>query len=120
MAELKRGRGVPAILRAREDRAAGRYRWTMQAGIVAGVCVVGGLVAHLLVEGHDLHVDRQTLLAKQRAVEATLAVQRPPLRHRLDPDTVTAANASPAAPAAAAPPRGAFSTPQSHSLRLRG
>src|SRR5258708_9882080 len=119
MAELKRGRGVPAILRAREDRAAGRYRWTMQAGIVAGVCVVGGLVAHLLVEGHDLHVDRQTLLAKQRAVEATLGVQWPPLRARLEGDIVEAAKEFPGDHVDAEARKGEFRTQPGLYLRLR-
>jgi hypothetical protein len=91
MADLRRGRGLPAILRAREERSSGRTRWTMQAGIVAGACVIGGLVAHLLVQDHDLKVDRQTLLAKQRAVGATLGVEWTPVRDRLEADILAAA-----------------------------
>jgi len=34
MPDLKRGRGLPAILKAREERAAGRSRWTMRAGVI--------------------------------------------------------------------------------------
>ena len=91
MADLRRGRGLPAILRAREERSSGRTRWTMQAGIIAGACVIGGLVAHLLVQDHDLKVDRQALLAKQRAVGATLGVEWTPVRDRLEADILGAA-----------------------------
>jgi hypothetical protein len=91
VADLRRGRGLPAILNAREERAAGRSRWTMQAGIVAGLCVLGGLLAHTLVEAHDLRTDRQTLLAKQRAVQATLGAEWDPLRDRLEDDVLTSA-----------------------------
>jgi hypothetical protein len=91
MADLRRGRGLPAILKAREERSSGRSRWTMQAGIVAGACVVGGLVAHLMVQDHDLRVGRQGLLAKQRAVERTLGAEWNPLRDRLEDDILEAA-----------------------------
>jgi hypothetical protein len=91
MVDLRRGRGLPAVLKAREERAAGRTRWTMQAGIVAGACVLGGLIVHLLVESHDLRTDRQALMAKQHAVEATLGAEWDPLRDRLEADILDAA-----------------------------
>jgi len=95
MPDLKRGRGLPAILKAREERAAGRSRWTMRAGVIAGFCVLGGLVTHMLVEDHDVRVDRQTLLSKQRAVEATLGAEWNPLRERLEADILEAAKEYP-------------------------
>jgi hypothetical protein len=95
MPELKRGhdRGLPAIARAREDRRSGRTRWTMQAGIVAGACVLGGLLAHTLIQARDVRADRQTLLSKQRAVAATLGAEWTPLRDRLESDILEAAKA---------------------------
>lgn len=93
MPELKRGgnRGLPAILKAREERKSGRSRWTMQAGIVAGACVLGGLLAHTFMEARDVRADRQTLLAKQRAIGATLGAEWEPLRDRLEADILEAA-----------------------------
>ena len=91
MAGMRRGQGLPAIQHAREERAAGRARWTLQAGIVAGLAVLGGLVAHMLVEAHDLRADRQSLLAKQRAVQATLGAEWDPLRGRIEEDVLTSA-----------------------------
>ncbi len=95
MVDLKRGRGLPAIVKAREERAAGRSRWTMRAGLVAGGCVLGGLLVHLFVQDHDLKADRQTLLSKQRAVEATLGAEWDPLRDRLEADILEAAKEYP-------------------------
>jgi hypothetical protein len=84
-------RGLSAVSRAREDRAAGRSRWTMQAGLAAGVAVLGGLIAHKVVTAHELNSDRQGLLAKQRAVAATLGVEWYPLRDRLEGDVLMGA-----------------------------
>jgi hypothetical protein len=67
----------------------------MQAGVVAGLCVLGGLVSHLLVESHELKADRQALLAKQRAVEATLGAEWNPLRANLEADILQAAKEYP-------------------------
>jgi hypothetical protein len=80
----KKGRGLPSIARAREDRAAGRGRWTTQAGLMALAAVVGGYVAHLIVSSHELTADRKALLSKQRAVSATLGEQWFPLRDKLE------------------------------------
>jgi hypothetical protein len=87
----RRSRGLAAVMQAREDRAAGRSRWTMQAGLAAGVAVFGGLIAHKIVTEHELHTDRQGLLAKQRAVAATLGAEWYPLRDRLEGDVLGAA-----------------------------
>jgi hypothetical protein len=84
-------RGLPAIARAREDRRSGRARWTTQAGLLAAAAVVGGLVAHKLVSQRELSEGRQALLAKQRAVAATLGAEWYPLRDKLEGEVVEAA-----------------------------
>jgi hypothetical protein len=63
----------------------------MQAGLVAAGVVVAGLVAHKCVSDHELNNDRQTLLAKQRAVGATLGTEWFPLRDNLEGDVMHAA-----------------------------
>jgi hypothetical protein len=90
--ERKRERGLPAIARAREDRARGRTRWTTQAGLLAGAVVIGGLVAHKFVSQRELNEDRQALVAKQRAVAVTLGPQWFPLRDKLEADVLGAAH----------------------------
>jgi hypothetical protein len=89
--EKKRERGLPAIARAREDRASGRRGWTTQAGLVAAAVVVAGLVAHKIVSERELNGDRQALLAKQRAVAMTLGPEWFPLRDKLEADVLGAA-----------------------------
>jgi len=86
MPDLKkrRSRGLAAVTQAREDRAGGRAKWTMQAGLAAGAAVLAGLVAHNVVTARELHSDRQGLLAKQRAVATTLGTEWYPLRDRLE------------------------------------
>jgi hypothetical protein len=84
-------RGLTAVARAREDRAHGRVRWTTQAGMVAAVAVIGGLVAHRVVTERELSSGKQALLAKQRAVAATLGVEWFPLRDRLESEVLAAA-----------------------------
>jgi hypothetical protein len=93
MAELKRrkGRGLPAIERSREDRAAGRSRWTTQAGLLAGAVVIAGLIVHKVVSERELEGDRQALLGKQRAVAVTLGPEWFPLRDKLEADVLGAA-----------------------------
>ena len=93
MAELKRrrGRGLPAIERSREDRAAGRSRWTTQAGLLAGAVVIAGLIVHKVVSERELEGDRQALLAKQRGVAVELGPKWFPLRDRLEADVLGAA-----------------------------
>ncbi len=60
----------------------------MQAGLVAGGVVVAGLVTHKVVSEHELHTDRQALLAKQRAVARTLGADWFPLRDRLEAEVL--------------------------------
>jgi hypothetical protein len=92
MEPLKRTtRGLPAIARARDDRRSGRGRWTTQAGLLAATAVIAGLVAHKVVSERELNHDRQALLAKQRAVAATLGVEWTPLRERLEGEVLEAA-----------------------------
>jgi hypothetical protein len=93
MAELKRrkGRGLPALERSREDRAAGRSRWTTQAGLLAGAVVIAGLIVHKVVSERELEGDRQALLGKQRAVAVTLGPEWFPLRDKLEADVLGAA-----------------------------
>jgi hypothetical protein len=84
-------RGLPAIARAREDRRSGRTRWTTQAGLLAAAAVIGGLVAHRLVSERQLNDGRQALLAKQRAVAATLGAEWYPMRDKLEAEVLGAA-----------------------------
>ncbi len=88
---MKKGRGLAAIARAREDRSEGRTRWGAHAGSLAGAAIVGGLVLHSLVSHHDLATGKQALLSKQRAVAATLGAEWYPLRDRLENDVLAAA-----------------------------
>jgi hypothetical protein len=58
--------------------------------LAAGV-VIAGLVAHKLVSERELSSGKQALLAKQRAVAATLGVEWTPLRDRLESEVLEAA-----------------------------
>jgi hypothetical protein len=80
----KRERGLPSIARSRDDRARGRTRWTTQAGLVAALAVIGGLIAHKVVSQRELNDQRDGLLAKQRAVAIELGPQWFPLRDKLE------------------------------------
>jgi hypothetical protein len=91
----------------------------MQAGVVAGLCVLGGLLAHMLVEAHDLRADRQALLAKQRAVQATLGAEWDPLRARLEDDILTSAKDYTADQIEPDARRGDFRTQPGLYLRMR-
>jgi hypothetical protein len=93
MPDLKRKgpRGLAAIAQNRDDRGRGAGRWTAQAGFVAGGAVIAGLVAHKFVSEHELNAGRQTLLAKQRAVVATLGAEWLPLRDNLEGDVLRSA-----------------------------
>jgi hypothetical protein len=93
MPELKRKgpRGLGAIAQNRDDRARGAGRWTAQAGFVAGGAVIAGLIAHKFVSDHELNAGRQALLAKQRAVVATLGAEWLPLRDNLEGDVLQSA-----------------------------
>jgi hypothetical protein len=121
MAELKkrRSRGLAAVAQAREDRAGGRSRWTAQAGLAAGVAVLGGLIAHKVVTERDLRADRQTLLSKQRAVAATLGAEWYPVRDRLEADVATSAAEYKGDVVEAEAKTGAFRSAPGLYLRLR-
>jgi hypothetical protein len=96
MPELKRKgpRGLGAIAQNRDDRSRGG-RWTAQAGFVAGGAVIAGLIAHKFVSEHELNTGRQALLAKQRAVVATLGAEWLPLRDNLEGDVLRSAATPP-------------------------
>jgi hypothetical protein len=81
---VKRTRGLAAIAGAREDRAQGRVRWTTQAGLMCAVAVAGGLIAYKVVSERELDRGKQALLAKQRAVDATLGAEWYPLRDKVE------------------------------------
>jgi hypothetical protein len=121
MAELKkrRSRGLAAIAHAREDRSSGRTRWTMQAGLVAGAAVLGGLVANKVVTERELHNDRQGLLSKQRAVAATLGAEWYPLRDKLETDVLESAADYPGDHVGPEARSGAFRSQPGIYLRMR-
>lgn len=93
MPELRRKgpRGLGAIAQNREGRARGAGGWTAQAGVVAGGAVIAGLIANKVVSEHELNTGRQALLAKQRAVVATLGAEWLPLRDNLEGDVLRSA-----------------------------
>ncbi len=86
-----RMRGLAAIERAREDRSRGRVRWTTHAGLFAAAAVIGSFIVHSVVSSRDLAQGKQALLAKERAVEATLGKKWDPLRNKLEEDVLGAA-----------------------------
>jgi hypothetical protein len=83
--------GLPAIAKAREQRASGGARWTTQAGLIAAGAVVAGLIAHKVVGDHELDAARQALLSKQRAVAMTLGAEWYSLRDELEAHVISAA-----------------------------
>jgi hypothetical protein len=62
---------------------------------VAGGAIIAGLIAHKVVSDHELNAGRQTLLAKQRAVVATLGAEWLPLRDNLEGDVLRSAATPP-------------------------
>jgi hypothetical protein len=122
MPDLKRqrgGRGLPAIAHAREERSAGRSRWTVQAGLLAGAAVLGGLLAHTIMSERELRADRQVLLSRQRAVQATLGAEWTPLRDRLEADVLEAAGPYPGDHVEPEARKGDFRTQPGLYLRMR-
>lgn len=121
MAELKKrkGRGLPSIAKAREDRGNGRARWTTQAGLVALGAIVAGFVVHKIVSERELGVDRETLLSRQRAVEVTLGPEWFPLRDALEADVLAAARDYEGDQVADQARTGAFKTLPGLYLRMR-
>lgn len=93
MANLKKGpRGLPALTRAREERARRGPQWTMRAGLIAAGAVVISFVAHMIVSSRELRAEKRALLARQRAISATLGAEWFPLRDRLETDILEAAS----------------------------
>jgi len=119
MQRKKLTRGLPAIARAREDRAAGRGRWTTQAGLVAAGVVVAGLIAHKIVSSHELEAGKRALLSKQRAVASTLGAEWTPLRDRLEAEILGAAGGYEGDLVDPLARRGDFRTQPGLYLRLR-
>ena len=62
---------------------------------MAGGAIIAGLIAHKVVSDHELNAGRQTLLAKQRAVVATLGAEWLPLRDNLEGDVLRSAATPP-------------------------
>ena len=84
--------GLPSVYKAREDRKRGRYsRPTGGLWLAAGAAVLGILVVYRVVAGRQLDAAKAALLAKQRAVAATLGATWFPLRDRVEKLTVDAA-----------------------------
>jgi hypothetical protein len=88
---VKKNRGLAAIAQARDDRSQGRVRWGAHAGSLAAFAIVGGLIAYKVVSSRDLSSGKQALLAKQRAIAATLGAEWYPLRDKLENDVLAAA-----------------------------
>ncbi|MGD0675206.1 MAG: hypothetical protein ABSC94_07290 [Polyangiaceae bacterium] len=89
---LRKGpRGLPSIAQVREERSRRGDKWTMQAGLVAAGAIVAALVAHSVISSRELKSNQSALLAKQRAVEATLGATWFPLRDRLEHDVLASA-----------------------------
>jgi len=84
-------RGLAAIERARDDRSRGRVRWGSQAGSIAAAAVIGSVIAYKVVSAHELSSGKEALLAKQRAVAATLGAEWYPMRGELESGIVAAA-----------------------------
>src|SRR6202050_3077320 len=85
--------GLGAIAKTRDERSRGVSRWPTHAGLVAGGGIAIALIAHKVVTDHELNTGKQALLAKQRAVVATLGAEWTPLRDELERDVLDAASA---------------------------
>jgi len=112
-------RGLPAIADARDQRARGATKWTVQAGLVAAGAIALAFVADRVVSGHALSADRQALLAKQRAVVVTVGAEWYPLRDALETDVLNAAKAYPGDYVDPEARAGAFRTRPGLYLRMR-
>ena len=90
---------------------------------MAAAAVVLGFVAHTVVSGHELNAGKEALLAKQRAVAATLGAEWFPLRDRIESDVHAAAQmAGPSYPGDRIEPAartGAFRSQPGIYLRVR-
>ncbi len=87
----KTSRGLAAIERARDDRSQGRVRWGAHAGSLAAAAIIGSFIAYKVVSARELNDGKQALLAKQRAVAATLGSEWFPLRDKLESGVLASA-----------------------------
>jgi hypothetical protein len=77
--------GLPAIHEGREKRLAGRFsHLTSRAWLVVGLGLIGSLATYRLVSGREMSGRKASLLAKQRADDATIGKEWAPLRDRLE------------------------------------
>lgn len=60
---------------------------------MAGGAIIAALITHKVVDEHELNTGRQALLAKQRAVVATVGAEWMPLRENLEKDVLEGARA---------------------------
>lgn len=85
MAAERKQPGLPSVLEGREKRLEGRFdRVTGRAWLVVAAGLLLSLVVYRVIAGRELEKRRSTLLAKQRAVEATVGKDWTPLRDRLE------------------------------------
>ena len=77
--------GLAAVHEGREKRLAGRFsRLTGRADLVVGLGLIASLATYRLVSGREMSGRKASLLAKQRADEATIGKEWAPLRDRLE------------------------------------
>ncbi|HSQ63959.1 MAG TPA: hypothetical protein VLM85_12125 [Polyangiaceae bacterium] len=77
--------GLPAIHKGREQRLAGKWsRPTGTVWLVVGAGLLASLLIYRFVSDRDIEGRRTALLAKQRAVEATVGAEWAPLRDRIE------------------------------------
>ena len=124
MSDLRKGpRGLPSIAHAREMRAKRGATWTTRGGLMAAAAVVLGFVVHMVVSGRELTAGKEALLAKQRAVAATLGAEWFSMRDRIEGDVSAAAQmaggAYPGDRIEPAARTGAFRTEPGLYLRIR-
>ena len=77
--------GLPAIHKGREQRLAGKWsRPTGTVWLVIGAGLLASLLIYRFVSDRDIEGRRTALLAKQRAVEATVGAEWAPLRDNIE------------------------------------
>jgi hypothetical protein len=77
--------GLPAVHEGREQRLAGRFNQVTGRGwLIVAAGLLASLLVYRLFSGRELERRRSALLAKQRAVEATVGKDWTPLRDRLE------------------------------------
>jgi hypothetical protein len=77
--------GLAAVHEGREQRLAGRFsRLTGRAYLVVGLGLIASLATYRIVSGREMGSRKTSLLAKQRADDATIGKEWAPLRDRLE------------------------------------